>query len=716
MKHIRFLLIIEQFINISFFFLTFFSIKIQPLNLILGFVCILILPGYNILNLIKPRWDFLAKVGCSSIISLAVANIIMFLNYLILYDVITSRSEPSFFFNMNLVILAIISITSVLRLISEIKKRKEPLNIEIEAQKQISRKYGKEYKLKSKHFVILVYIVSLILMCVSSFFSNVPNNEYSTNIVEYSYSYTFFTRVPFTFYIFLISSIISLIYLIFNQKNTIVTLISISFFLYCLWIIPYLQIKNYFNFDSYTLSLICKLYPTYGITANWDKGFLVFSEQLFPHRYSTSIFTTLIISYSTSMDVDFTLWFLYPLVFFFTPFFFWSVFWKFLGIKELNSNKKHLCLSLLVILTLLSPQFVKFPHSATTGVIGVVVFLLIVLELFEIVIIRKIHKINFLYVVMLYFFLSLTHTEECLYFLILIVLVNFYIIFTENKNSKILDNIQKKQKLDWILIFGLLLLVLILIFYLTQEFFGWINYYFDMLFGSLPILMIYALNFYESFKIPFLFSLRGNFTVSVNVIAFIAVAIGIYLLFCYMLTFKSQNLSLRLINLVKKPLKSIYQFVSEIFSKKIFTVVYYLSFFTLILVLNLVVLSSWDEFIFLEIIALFTSYLVFSFQILLFFKGIKFFKINNFRQNYFLIAIFSSSAISILLLLTGDIWLSLYIFHTLFLTNFIFFNLIIIQNNYFIVFLKKYKGYLVQIVFVLILLGFFYSLRALRYG
>ena len=59
-----FLLIELSFISI-YYLIVQFSITIQPINLILGFFIVFILPGYNLLNIIKPDYSVIRKLGYS---------------------------------------------------------------------------------------------------------------------------------------------------------------------------------------------------------------------------------------------------------------------------------------------------------------------------------------------------------------------------------------------------------------------------------------------------------------------------------------------------------------------------------------------------------------------------------------------------------------------------------------------------------------------------
>ena len=81
----------------------------------------------------------------------------------------------------------------------------------------------------------------------------------------------------------------------------------------------------------------------------------------------------------TSMDLDFVLWFIYPLIFFSVPFFIYSTFEKY----SKNPIHKNLNLIILTILAFFIAQFAKAAHSATTQAIGTFIFLILVIEFYE---------------------------------------------------------------------------------------------------------------------------------------------------------------------------------------------------------------------------------------------------------------------------------------------------------------------------------------------
>ncbi|MHA1492120.1 MAG: hypothetical protein ACTSRI_21025, partial [Promethearchaeota archaeon] len=102
--------ILEIFLIFFYVLLTLFSIVLQPINLILGIICVLFLPGYNLLNLIKPHFKLIEKLGYALILSLALENILMFSMYLSVYNLVTYVKQPSFvglIYNQVLLILLI---------------------------------------------------------------------------------------------------------------------------------------------------------------------------------------------------------------------------------------------------------------------------------------------------------------------------------------------------------------------------------------------------------------------------------------------------------------------------------------------------------------------------------------------------------------------------------------------------------------------------------
>ena len=103
-------------------------------------------------------------------------------------------------------------------------------------------------------------------------------------------------------------------YIIFFTENKYLILLSISVFLYTLWILPYLQIKNFFGWDSKLLYDLYQSYLNFGLKAenNYSLTQNIYNVMV-PHRYSTNIFTTILLVNATQINVSFVLWFIFPL-------------------------------------------------------------------------------------------------------------------------------------------------------------------------------------------------------------------------------------------------------------------------------------------------------------------------------------------------------------------------------------------------------------------
>ena len=153
------------------------------------------------------------------------------------------------------------------------------------------------------------------------------------------------------FSLFLAISISCLIYIIFLTKNRFLILISISLFIYCIWIIPYLQIGNYFSNDPIMLSKIYNNYLIYGIRTRSNNPFIVKTSTFTNYMYSTSLFTSIILVSETGVDINTVLWYIYPLIFIFIPFLFYSYFQKYS--KEDNENNLIYNLILTIMISFL---------------------------------------------------------------------------------------------------------------------------------------------------------------------------------------------------------------------------------------------------------------------------------------------------------------------------------------------------------------------------
>ncbi len=527
MKIRKVILLIELILISIYYLMVQFSITIQPINLILGFFITFILPGYNLLNILKPDYSIIRKLGYSIILSLAVENIFMILCYITLYNspVYPEKGTKWFIFNPTLLITAIIFINLIFIIIIEYKQFKSKTEFdEIPARKSILNLSKIKEVLDLKVITVFIFFgLSLIFLCISTIYSNVPlNNNFSINNVDYKLDFTFFYRVPLIFYVFLISSILSFIYIIFFIKNPYLILISISMFIYCIWILPYLQIGSYFGHDTNLLVNNYENYIKYGLQPGPVYNFLIFASDVL--RYSTGLFSIILLMSATNVNLDFALWYLYPMFYIFIPFLFYSLF-KMMSDKK---KKKNGILITMVIFTSFMPFFIKSGHATGTGVIGVLVFFILVLEFFNLVVKNKFNISNSFLIILLYTFLCLTHTEESIYFLVLLILFYVYYPFYELKTirkniistneyqnnslkeeSIILEQIVKKElkikqlkKTHIKLCF--LFIILILIFYIVNEIFGTFWYYLLQIMGQMPFTAIFYKMYLKSrINLPF---------------------------------------------------------------------------------------------------------------------------------------------------------------------------------------------------------------------
>ena len=742
MKIRKVILLIELILISIYYLMIQFSITIQPINLILGFFIIFILPGYNFLNILKPDYSIIRKLGYSIILSLAIENIYMLFNYIILYNFMSYPEVPTwgFIFNSKVLITAIIFINLIFIIIIEYKHFKSKTEFDgIQARKSILNLSKIKEVLNLKVITVFIFFgLSLIFLGISTIYSNVPpDNNYYTSNVDYRLDFTFFYRVPLIFYIFLISSILSFIYIIFFIKNPYLILISISMFIYCIWILPYLQIGNFFGHDTYLLAQTYEVYRIQGLVTNYEFNFVVFGWDSL--RYSTALFSTILLISATNVNLVFALWYLYPLFYIFIPFFFYSVFKTF---SDKHNNQKSI-LIITVIFTTFTTFFIKSGHATGTGVIGVLVYFILVLEFFNLVQKNKFNISNFFLIIFLFFFLCLTHTEETIYFLVLLCLYFFYYPFYElkkiNKNLKSTNNysnnllkeesinlmhiiqkdlLEKQLKKNFIKL-CFLLIVLFQIFYFTNEFFGWIDIYYSKTLGSLSFFdKLFVI--YNDSKITIPFLIRSS--IEISILFIIAMFLGVFLFayLIYFLFFKNFNLILRIYNTGIKFVKKVYNLISKLISKKFFPLIFFPSFIFLIIFLELYFVNPSlignQKINLIPMITLVLSYFIFVIQIYFLIKGIIYYQLKNNKQNFFLLAIIASSSVLFLFLIIGNFWLVIYLLQSKFSVFLFFFNLIIIQNTFIKDFKKKNYNYLVCIIVLTILLSGFYGLRKLAYG
>ena len=737
MKLNRVYLLIELSLLSIYFFIILFSINIQPINLILGFFFIFILPGYNLVSILKPEYKLTEKLGYVIVLRLALESALMLFSYILLYN---SASYPEsttkgVIFNPILLISTILSLNLILTFIKRRKNHKIKQNNYFKETNFFRNLEAIRRKINLKNMMIIFgFIFSLVLLCVSTLYSNVPNNDYSINYRDYRSNFTFFTRVPLTFYIFIIISILCLTYIIFSVKNRYITLTCISIFLYCLWILPYLQIGNYFNHDSYNLLKYYEIYLDNGIMSYQGYHFVIYNFDSL--RYSTSLFSVILLTSATATDINFVLWYLYPLFYIFLPFFFYSV------LKKYSKKKKNndIFLVILVIFMLFTPQFLKYGHAPGTGVFGIIIFLILVVEFFNLMQKDKFNLRNSFLIILLYFFLSLTHTEECIYFLILMILYSIYYFFFKIMKIKININTSQLfssngelkrestlliQTIDGIIQednlkkeFTKILILfsfLTLIFYFTLLFFNYFYTYLNRAIGSFSFLeFIYDKTVATRIVIPFF--IRGGLLISTFFL--ISIILGIILLFIilYLIFFEKYHFSFKLYSLALKIFKKIFFPIKKLISNKIFQFILFPLFFMMIILIDIYVLLTLEKAFFLTVIALILSYSTLILQIFFFIKGIAFFKIENDKQNFFLINIIASSVIMGVLMISGELWLAVYVLHTRFFVIFVFSNSIIIQDTYFKEYKKRKKIQLMFLIILILSLGVFYSLRTLSFG
>ena len=450
MKLQKSLIILEFFIIFIYLFTNLFSIIIFPINIILGFLCILFLPGFNLLNLIRPNSNLIEKLGFSTFYSLALDTIIMFIIYVGFYNYVQKSGRYAFIFwhELLIIIIQILNIVLILLNIYISKNR-----VDGNKNTQIINVLKENINLKDL-LILIGFIVSLILLCLSVFLSKVEIDDLDKARQDYLYLFTFFTRVPVFFYIFLPITIIILVYILFFIKNKYLMLSCVSIFLYCLWILPYLQLKGYISHDMNMLKTIYENYLIFGIHARSNCSFVVYIQSFLSIRYSTSIFTSILITFGFNVDIDTALMFLYPLIFIFTPYIFYSIFQKF----SKNKNGKELYLRILMILVIISTSFINSARTATTGIIGTIIFIILILEFFKFVESKekKLREVSL--IVFLYFFLTLTHIEECVYFLMLIPSFTICYLFLKLRESPKDEELLASSR-QLILIMGSLLLI-----------------------------------------------------------------------------------------------------------------------------------------------------------------------------------------------------------------------------------------------------------------
>jgi len=709
-----------------------YNSKILIFNIILGITCVLFLPGYNILSLLKPKEDIIYKIGITFIISLAFENILMISFYLIDYDKYALPIEGdfiSFQINPNLLVYSIQAFNLVFLILNYLFINRD-INFKNNHNECLFRNFKKfRNNFNIKYILIFIcYLISIILVGFSVLNSNNSVNSYNTNRRDYRSNLMFFLRVSPFFYIYISFAIFFLIILILNNSNKFLILLSISIFLYTLWILPYLQIKNYFNHDSYFLYSLYINYKLTGINGGEDYGFCLI-QSIGSLRYSTNLFNAILITSTMNMDINYTIWFLFPIFFTGLPFFFYSIFEKYEKIETQKGKK----LILLTVLAISIPQFLKGGHNANTGFLAIFTFFILTLNFHEILRKNK-FKREIILILILYFFLCLTHFEECIYFLVLVALFNFIYLFIEQKkNMKITlnsnqiayiklknhkkglkkFNSENKIKKKFFILNGLLA-ILILMFYWSLLFFGYINHYYTKVFGG-----------FEFIKLLLIFH-----NIKLSILFYLIFFLANFVYLSYIIIFKKFINVLSLIIKTANIVKGILNRFNNFFYGRFFKIVFFPIFYFILLILNLNILFSYNnEPIVISLISLILSYIPFCYNLFLFLRKIKYIKLNNNKQMFFLTSIISSSLIIILFsllfilgllfqkLILNFLWMGFYVSQYSFSSSFIFFNLLIIQDNFFKNHPKKhFNGTYKFLVVSFLVLSVFFSLRTLRFG
>lgn len=344
-----------------------------------------------------------------------------------------------------------------------------------------------------------------------------------------------------------------------------------------------------------------------------------------------------------------------------------------------------------MVLAIFTPQFLKNAHSATTGVIGTYIFFIIVIEFYNLIQNRglKFKNIDFLFIFFLYFFLCLSRTEECIYFIIIFSSYSIYYIFfriAKIENTKTQIKSQKKT----IIFVGFSLLIFLIIFYTIKEFFQYFKYIYVIFGNELNNNIIY--NLYESTMFKPLNLLNQALSISFFIIIILLLGTLLFIVSCYLISLKYYRFFFRIFKIFLNYCKRVSNFIAnKIISKKFTQVLILPISVILILFVNVFIHSFLIEQGFLLLIELIGGYTFFILNLFIFIKGMIYYKFNNDKQNFFLLSIISSSLMMGIAFIMGNFQTSFYLLHVRFASYFIFFNLIIVQDNYFKDFMRKKK-------------------------
>jgi len=204
-------LLTEISIILIYSYIIFFSIIITPINIIFGIFCVLILPGYNLLKILKPEYNLRQLLGYITIFSLAIINILMLFAYIFLYNIQISQNNQGFYFNSIILILTIQFINLILIFIRKLNNNLKlvRLNRTNENHKLDKANFVKKtrYLINNIRLKVLIiyacFILSLIFLCISSFHSNIKSDDFTSINKDYRQNFTYFIESHLFFIFFL---------------------------------------------------------------------------------------------------------------------------------------------------------------------------------------------------------------------------------------------------------------------------------------------------------------------------------------------------------------------------------------------------------------------------------------------------------------------------------------------------------------------------------
>jgi len=713
----KWIFLIIQFLCIFGYLLVFFgNFNILLLKIFLGIIFLLFIPGFNLVNILFPEFSIIIKLGLCSIFSLGLEILIMIIYYIL--GVSLPTSIP-FFFNINILVI-IFSILSVLLILINFFRSSDNRKISTNKNQNTKRIYLKLKNNKFYFILTLFFIIDLILLCFNVYLNRVSLTRGQVQ-VQYSENFTFFYYCDFYFYIFYSIAIILLIFFAVKFQNKILFISLVCLFLYSQLIIPYLQIGDLFNHDGIFLEESILSYNNYGLTPMENYGIIInFGDSLWGLRYVTSTFFGILFINFTGTDIFFSLGFLYSISICLTPFLIYGLF-EYLSSK---SDKKENSIKILTLFAIFNPIFLKMAHTPTTNVIGFNIFLILIFLLY-IVFKNQILSGKYISVIILLFsFLSFTHIEEAIYYLSIFLVVEIVYIISRKKElhnpDLLLNNINSNSFIKrYSILFG----ILVLLFYVSQEFLGYFSTYISY-FNNFPLFnTIYTL--YSESKIisfPFIFERFINLSLFVLIICF-SIPILMYLLFFLINFYKSKLANIKVI--VENFFNKLQKFLTKRKISFSFQLILIISLILVPIFLNFLILVYGEDvevnrilefdgiLIILEVIILYNFFII---QIFIFIKNLLFYKQNKLYELFVLIILICiSCSISIFALSSTSLGYILYELQK-FVYLLIFFNVFLMKENYFLDLRKKKFIYFFMLIFIMIIGGLNISFRKLKFG